>query len=500
MNKKLGLFLLGIAIALFNVQVKSQDLPTLGLMFSQTNPAGSARILGLGGAQISLGGDLSSAQSNPAGLGMFNRSSFGFSTGLSFINANSNYYGTSTSDLKLNANIPNFGVVLQKDGENKIRSHVFGLSYNRTADYQSRFEYEGRNAQSSMLDYFIQQADGTYESDFLDEYSGAYNSLEGLAVQTGVILPTSYFDPNNGVDYLYDSDILGNPYQTERVTTRGARYQFNIAYGMNYNDVLYLGANIGIASVDYRRDVAYSESDFSYVPVDANDTYENPLNSFRLEEDLKISGGGVNTTLGLMYRPLDFLQIGVAYTSPTYMELEEEFDRSMSVDYRTFDDAYAESDIILANYSLTTPMKLSGGMTFFAGKFGFISADAEMVDYSQSKFRSSDFSTTNDNSEIRSSYEKVYNYRIGGEFRYDIFRIRGGYGLSYNGSTDNNTTEVVSGGAGIRMKHFSFDFAWFNTLRNYDYSPYPMSTPDRTPVVNVFENVGKLVTTVGIYF
>src|SRR5690606_21811866 len=54
------------------------DYHELALLFSQYNYKGTARIQGIGGAQVSLGGDLSSALSNPAGLGFYNRSEFSF--------------------------------------------------------------------------------------------------------------------------------------------------------------------------------------------------------------------------------------------------------------------------------------------------------------------------------------------------------------------------------------------------------------------------------------
>lgn len=499
MNKKLSLFLAGIAtiMSIFNGQ--GQDLPTLGLLFSQTNPGGSARVQALGGAQISLGGDISSLQSNPAGLGMFNRSTFSLSTGLSFINSNASFYGTNTDGLKLNANIPNFGIVLQKEGNRKIKSHSFGISYNRIADYQNRFVYEGRNSQSSMLDYFIERADGILEDEFYNNNSSAYNSVEGLAVRTELILPTSFFDSTNGVDDLYDSDILGNPFQRETVDVRGAQYQFNLGYGFNYDDKLYLGANIGITSVDYSSKLTYSENNFAYIPKDANDTYQNPLNGFNLEENLNISGRGVNTTLGVMFRPVDFVQIGAAFISPTYFTFDEGFDSNMDADYKSISNQYAESDII-ATYSLITPMKLSGGITFFGGKYGFISADVEMLNYGKNRFSSSDFSTTEDNRIMKANYDKVYNYRIGGEVRFDIFRLRGGYALSQNGNMEITPTQSFTGGAGIRYKHVSFDLAIVNILRNFDYSPYTLSNTEINPLVNVFQNTTRTVMTLGLYF
>ena len=71
----------------------AQDFIDNALLFSRTRPSGSARIQALGGTQVSLGGDYSSALSNPAGLGMYNRSEFTFSPGLTTSSFSSDYLG-----------------------------------------------------------------------------------------------------------------------------------------------------------------------------------------------------------------------------------------------------------------------------------------------------------------------------------------------------------------------------------------------------------------------
>src|SRR6188474_2920265 len=88
------------------------------LLFSQTRPGGSARIQSIGGAQIALGGDFSSALSNPAGLGMYNRSEITFSSALNGYNTDSEHLGTKSSDSKNVFNIPGFSVVFHMPKEN----------------------------------------------------------------------------------------------------------------------------------------------------------------------------------------------------------------------------------------------------------------------------------------------------------------------------------------------------------------------------------------------
>src|SRR5688572_10079125 len=76
----------------------AQSYSESALLFSRTQPAGSARILSLGGTQTALGGDYSSALSNPAGLGMYNRSEFTFSPALTFYNTKTEFNGTPTDE------------------------------------------------------------------------------------------------------------------------------------------------------------------------------------------------------------------------------------------------------------------------------------------------------------------------------------------------------------------------------------------------------------------
>src|SRR5689334_23884466 len=83
-------------ILLFTISIAwSQGYVESALTFSQTTPGGSARIQAMGGSQIALGGDYSSAASNPAGLGMFNRSEVSLTPGFASYKDQSDYSGVS---------------------------------------------------------------------------------------------------------------------------------------------------------------------------------------------------------------------------------------------------------------------------------------------------------------------------------------------------------------------------------------------------------------------
>lgn len=496
---KIRTTIIAIASLFLSSQVRAQDIIDTSILFSQSNYGGSARVQAIGGAQVSLGGDLSSITSNPAGLGMFNRSSVSLSTGLNFINTKSDYFGTTTPDQKANLNVPNLSLILHKEINNKysnFKSASFGISYSRINDFHQQVTYQGRS-ESSMLDFFLQNAQGVNIQDFEDQNSFDYSSLEGLAARTYLIFPTSDFD-SLGFDDEYVSDILGTPLQTETISVKGAQTQVSLSYGANYDDVLFLGAGIGLTSIDYNSRKSYVESNFVYDNPDDPD-YINPLNQYTLEENLSITGGGINATLGLMFRPVDFLQLGGSFTTPTYYNLDDEYDASLSVSYNDLENEYAESDIIISNYSLTTPLKLSGGATVFIGKYGFISADVEMLNYGKNNLKSNDYPTLEDNQYIAASYDKSYNVKIGGEFRYDIFRFRGGY-AQYDDPTieKSNGKQIISGGVGVRVKKYYLDLAVVNTANDTSYSPYRIG--NNSPIANIRNNNTKGLITFGVNF
>src|SRR5258707_3029504 len=107
MKKNVGLGLSGILLCI-SISSFSQSYFDEALLFSRIGSTVSARIQAMGGAQVALGGDYSSAFSNPAGLGFFNKSEASFSLGTNFFNSKSNYFGTSTGDSRSNLNVPGF--------------------------------------------------------------------------------------------------------------------------------------------------------------------------------------------------------------------------------------------------------------------------------------------------------------------------------------------------------------------------------------------------------
>jgi hypothetical protein len=457
-----------VTFAFFGTVAYSQSFVDNALLFSRTKSAGSARIQGLGGTQTSLGGDYSSALSNPAGLGMFNRNEFTFSTAISSQNSRSDYFGTTSKDSKTVFNIPGLSLVINLPSRNEtgFLGGSLGISLTRINDFNLNTKLAGSNANNSIVDYFIQDAGDLDPDAFLDENDNAFYSLTGLAYRNYLIE-----DFSDAQGYYYDSKLLFNrSFQQEISQRRGAQYQWSIAYGANFADKLFVGASLGLTTLRFKLSQWYSETDLEYP-----EGIEEPLNDLSLNENYDISGSGVNFTLGAIYRPVNFVQLGVSFVTPTYYQITDSYTARVETNWNNYDyypddpdddrlnNVYEElTQPLISEYALSTPLKLSTGATFIS-KFGFISTDVEFVNYQKARYSSDiadDFSA--ENSGIKEEYKKVINYRVGAEYRYSKLRVRGGFNYMNDPvktSTTNFSQHAYSGGLGYRDKEFYIDFA-----------------------------------------
>jgi hypothetical protein len=241
---------------------------------------------------------------------MFNKSEVTLSTGLSFYNTKSTYKGTTLDESTSRLNIPGISLAYHIPNERSTDfiSGTLAISVSRVNDFNRSVTYQGYNPESSIVDSFIDNANGDNITQF-DAYN--FNTPTGLAYYSYLIGPSSTFDPNKPDD-VYETHVPVESFQREHIKVRGSSSQVNIAYGANYKDILFLGAGIGISSLKYSSEKTYSE-DYRDVPE-----YDGPVHSMTLSEDLSLSGTGFNLTLGAIVRPVSFIQIGTSFTTPTY--------------------------------------------------------------------------------------------------------------------------------------------------------------------------------------
>lgn len=503
--------LTGIVLSL-STELAAQSFVENALLFSRTRPGGSARMQAIGGAQIALGGDFSSALSNPAGLGMYNRSEFTLSPGLNFYNTEADHLGTTQKETTSKFTIPGLSYVFHspnnKDG---FWGGSFGISMTRTNDFNSFMRYSGDDNVSSIVDWFIQDAQGLTENDLLSS-----DFPTGLAYSNFLFEDSTFYDGPQGYYFsvigLYpDPEDIRHLKRQGSIKTKGAQYQWSLAYGGNYKDKFFFGANVGISTLRYTFSSTYSESNFFF----ELDPDFNPLDNLLLEETIDIEGTGVNLTLGVIFRPVDFIQVGASFATPTYYKITDSYTAKVSTLWNNYNylgtgtiltsESYESFEPVIAEYNFTTPMKLSLGTAFFISNYGFISGDVEFINFRKAKYASDiGIPFNNDNDAILASYQNTINYRIGAEFRYEALRFRAGYAVQSNPYKTSvvdadRSIQTLSTGLGLRLTKFFIDFALLHSMATSEYSPYVFQN-NTGPQVDLNNTLTTGMVTVGFTF
>ena len=111
-----------LILSIFSCTIILAQNPDDALRTAWFTQNGSARNIATGGVMGSLGGDITAAHVNPAGLGLFKTNEFVFTPGITFNKNKFNYRGKDTSSIKNTFNYGTIGV-------------VFGTPHDRKTDY-----------------------------------------------------------------------------------------------------------------------------------------------------------------------------------------------------------------------------------------------------------------------------------------------------------------------------------------------------------------------------
>ncbi|MEM1324839.1 MAG: hypothetical protein AAGI23_02735 [Bacteroidota bacterium] len=482
-------FALLLAISFAQAQIASD-----ALRFSTLDVTATARNMGVGGAISGLGADLSTMSTNPAGIGAYYFSELVVTPAFTNIQ--------STSVLQ---NDPSPASIIEDDTKfllsnvgfvsvgrpiaSSWRTFSFSMGVNQLNSFQQDFRFEGES-QGSIVNRFQDQANiGVFDrfgSDLAVEAQAVYD-LEG--------------------DGFFESDVELNPtalLPKEQVVAReGSTQELFFAFGGNFKDKLLFGASIGVPFLRYEETKTYTEND----RADEIEFYQ----SLEYIERLTTTGAGVNAKLGLIFMPTRTIRLGGAVHTPTRLNLEDAFTTDFTY---VFNDGGIEQSTALSpegnfNYSLRTPWRYLANGGFIVGKGGFITAQAEWLDYGANAFNlTRDSNAPEDadyerelNGQIEEAYENALNLRLGGEVALGDFRVRGGLGLGF--SPDVNVEDVNrlwSLGLGYRTGRFFMDAAFRTSILEGSYSPYAVAAPSPTQNISTETTDNRILLTLGIKF
>lgn len=520
---------------------------------SQTDLRGTARFVGMAGAFGALGGDLSTLNQNPAGIGVYRSSEIGATLNIDFMK--SSVDGNSVTDTK--AYCPNVGYIgAIKTGSDLMPYFQWGVSYGRIASFDRTYEGGYGSLGTSLSNYIAGFSNG-YTTETLGQ-SNTYNPyfeskadwLSILAYNGYIINPDGYLTNSTG-DYqlgpdgnrlpkysgLFREDKLGNPLTTGdamyHVRERGHVDEYSINFGGNFLNTVYWGLGIGISDIGLTQEIAYDEQlDQARIPASVESGAGSAVGNayYNLSNYRHVDGTGVNFKLGAIFKPINELRFGIAFHTPTFYSLSDTYDAALDYSFQhpnsSVPDGTAYTDYAYYDWKLRTPWKVMvSAATVLSGRFIF-SLDYECDFYNSMTVKNADGYTYEDlKQQIKDYYQPVSTLRVGAEYRITPqFSIRAGVANTWSGVKDdandgefevltsgtnpaytfNTQTRYLTLGLGYRINSFYVDAAYVNKYRKSTYHPFTSYGDELgwvyAPITDFTTTNNQIVLSVGVKF
>ncbi len=460
------------------------------LRYSRIYYNGTSRFTSVAGSFGAVGADLSVLATNPAGIGLYRSFEFSMTPGVIINDASTTYNGGTGDDAKATFAFTNVGFVYtiatgKAKSNSGLRNINFGFALNRQNDFNGTVFIQGPNYTSSLLNVYADELNRAQVP--ANQIRNTYPFDVGLAYDCGLV----YYD---SLQKTYRTDMpYGGVYQQAYIETDGSMNEYDISTGGNIANKLYFGLTVGVPAIRYYQTTTYDEYDSGdTIPYFQEMIYQYGFNTHAI---------GINVKAGVIYRPADWVRIGAAVHTPTwYTNMNDSWS---SVMYAYYDSALTSppqySPVGYYDYNLTTPFRAIGSVAFFIGQRGFISGEYEYSNPNQARYKTDDHSFDGVNNSIQNDFKAPVIFRLGTEWRFGAFRVRGGFG--YNGSPvksgDVGPRYTASGGAGYFTKHFFVDLAyqWMGMKSNYYLYESAMNNP-----AEIRQNIHTAITTIGVRF
>lgn len=467
---------------------------------------GTARYVGMGGAMEALGADISVINSNPAGIGLFRRSSGSVSFGLvSQDGASSFKYGNKT-----NASFDQAGFVYSlRDGRRTFINFGFNYHKSKNFDYILNAASGLNGASQHKLSYMKALANENNLDKTSSGWRGKFSytsQLDNLYYNTLMMTSSDGFFYNDASRYEFGRAETG--YIGE--------YNFNTS--VNVNDRVYLGITIGIHDVHYTGHSLYNEA-----LVNLNN---QTVGDITVNDERRITGTGYNASFGIIFRPVDAspFRIGLSVTTPTWYDLKTSNYTYLINNTKADGGGKLQGDY--PNYTtgesyefkLFTPWKFGVSLGHTVGNYLALGASYEYADYSRLDTRVNDgydvdywgdvyeHSSSDEpmNRHTRETLKAVSTLKIGAEakvmpnlavragYNYvsPMFKKEGykdgnidSYGSNYSSATDYTNWEATNRytvGVGYTLGKMSFDLAYQYAQTNGKFHPFADSYLDYT--------------------
>ncbi len=491
---------------LLSIQTYAQ-LPEDAIRYSWLTPNGTARSTAIGGALTALGGDLQSMFVNPAGLGQFKTSELVLTPGFNFSNNKANYLGGSDKDAKSGMSFGTSGFVF---GSPRWQ---FGLGISRTANFNSNIAYNGVNNQSSYSEKYLEEL---INNNVTDPNQAAQNYPYGSSLAINTFLVEPDLDASGNATGYYSLATPSTGLKQEQViNTSGGMTSFGFSASRNFSDKFFVGGSFTLDYITYRRDQTFRESD------NTSNT-ANDFNYFSAQETLETTGQGITLRLGLLYKPIETIRLGLAFHTPTLYNMKDVYTTTVRTDLEGYAGPgelfQSSTDLVGApgqySYSFSNPLRVMAGFAYVlredkdvTRQRGFLSLDVEYLNYGSNKFQDESFTSSGTyfsdlNATIKDIYKSALNVRVGGELKFNIWMVRAGFGYFANPYKDpelKGNRMNLSGGFGYRNKGVFADLTYVHQLVQDGFYPYRLENGFYAPVTTK-GGIWNVVATVGFKF
>ena len=510
--KKLSFaFLAGIAA----LNLQAQEPPD-ALRYGWTIASGTARQQAVGGAMTSLGGDLSATFVNPAGLGFYKTGDLVISPAWNNWRNKATYYGRTEADKKNNFGLGTTGLVIGAGEETgrKKGGFAFSIALNRMASFGNNLLYRGQNTQNSYSQKFLEEIASRNDR---DANSVASNYPFGTSLAFNTYWIDTVAGGSSGNYQFQTRANLGNLLQENVVNSKGSMNELALAFAGNSHDKWYYGLTLGVPFIHYERNSTFTEAD-------ATTNTNNKFDFASITENLVTNGTGINLKFGAIYKPTEYVRLGLAIHTPSLMQMTDKYNAEVTANTEGYKGLLTQSSALFTNnedgqfrYWHYTPYRVMIGGSYVLREIadvrkqkGFLTADIEYVNY-----RSSSYTTDpeGDNSQsakdylkslnkaIDNTYKGAINFKAGGELKFTTIMARLGfsyYGNPYKnlGRGEKGNRFQLSGGLGYRNKGFFIDATYVYTMGKDVHFAYRLQNTPFTGAA-LRQTGGNAVLTIG---
>lgn len=526
---------------------------------SQGDLRGTARFMSMGGAFTALGGDISTLNQNPGGIGVYRYSDLSVTLDINRQSTKMDAQGLTNSVTHTNVACNNFGYVgsVNLGSESAMPFFNWGASYSRVASFDRRYSGSlgsiGTSLTNLVADYTMRDntVDGQLAiGDKFNPYQESYDGLPYAPWMSILMYNAGGINPvgESGYSGLWDYDRSQGTAAVE-VEEKGHVDEFSLNFGGNIENVVFWGIGFGITDIEYKQNTYYTE-EISDAVVPGNEWEGTAVGSagYGLGNWKRIWGNGFNMKVGLIFKPINEFRLGIAVHTPTWYNLSYQGIANMGFDYsspaHTTPDVSYEGNIYTDegyldefDWKFRTPWRLMAGVAGVLGGRAIISADYEYRPMQSMEVQDWDGNKYNDiNDDIKTYYRGVNILRLGAEYRLTpAFSLRAGYSYesspvtteimedydrgnpSYvytSGPDDTETqpsftldksTQYFTLGLGYKYKNFYADAAYvhrtrqsrFQAFTNYeDIEGFSVTAPS----AKLTDNDNSFVLTVGLRF